>query len=299
MNILKLQIVVLIEKYKKVTDVASELGLKQPTVSFHMKSLESELGTPLFQNRSGRVLLTEAGLALHQYAVRIVALASEAERSVKKTISRSKAKLDIGASAIPVAYLLPAVLAGMVQHYPEIEITVSEADEHGLREQLRSREIGLAVLHGGGQADESLHLKKIIDDEAVLIFPPEHPFVYMNEIAPDQIAREPWIQHAPGSRLREFADSWAELNSLHLWNKVELHSAEAVKRLVVQGNAVAVFSKIGIAAELESGSLGYRNLPGIIPERGGFYLAWRKDHAMSAIQKAFADSLEAGFHHTF
>lgn len=84
MNITKLQIVVLIEKYKKVTDVAAELGLKQPTVSFHMKSLETELGTSLFQYRSGRVLLTEAGRALYQYAVRIVSLAVEAERSVKQ-----------------------------------------------------------------------------------------------------------------------------------------------------------------------------------------------------------------------
>ncbi|NJJ38755.1 LysR family transcriptional regulator [Paenibacillus apii] len=296
MNILKLQIVVLIEKYKKVTDVASELGLKQPTVSFHMKSLESELGTPLFQSRSGRVLLTEAGLALHPYAVRIVALASEAERSVKQTVSRSKVKLDIGASQVPAAYLLPAVLAGLVRQYPEIEISVSEAGEPGLRERLRTRELGLGVLHSGGQADESLHLKKIADDEAVLIFPSDHPFIYKDDLAPDEIAREPWIQHAQGSRLREFADSWAELNGLHLWNKMELQSSEAVKRSVVQGHAVAVFSKIGVAAELESGSLGYRQLPGIMPERGGFYLAWRKGHALTEIQQAFADSLESEFH---
>ena len=50
MNYMKLHILVLIEKYKKVTDVAAELGLKQPTVTFHMKSLEAELGTPLFQS---------------------------------------------------------------------------------------------------------------------------------------------------------------------------------------------------------------------------------------------------------
>ncbi|MDT3426329.1 DNA-binding transcriptional LysR family regulator [Paenibacillus forsythiae] len=291
MNILKLQIVVLIEKYKKVTDVAAELGLKQPTVSFHMKSLENELGTPLFQSRSGRVLLTEAGYALHQYAVRIVALASEAERTVKQTVSRSRIKLSIGASAVSASYLLPAALSGLTAQYPETETTVAVADNRVLRERLRGRQLELAVLHGYEQADESLRITRFADDEAVLIFAPGHPFAAKDHIRPETISREPWIQHAPGSALRELADRWTQLNGARLWNRAETDSAEAVKQWVIQGNALAVFSRIGIAAELEAGSLEYRPLPGIMPERAGFYLAWRKDHALTEIQQALADRL--------
>ncbi|MEI0735993.1 LysR family transcriptional regulator [Paenibacillus sp. JTLBN-2024] len=51
MNLLKLHILVLIEKLKKVTDVARELDMKQPTVTFHMKSLEEELGVALFETK--------------------------------------------------------------------------------------------------------------------------------------------------------------------------------------------------------------------------------------------------------
>ena len=61
MNLLKLEIVVLIKKYKKLTIVAEQLGVKQPTITFHIKSLEEELGVPLFELRSGRYFLTEAG----------------------------------------------------------------------------------------------------------------------------------------------------------------------------------------------------------------------------------------------
>lgn len=46
MNLLKLEIVVLIKKYKKLTIVAEQLGVKQPTITFHIKSLEEELGVP-------------------------------------------------------------------------------------------------------------------------------------------------------------------------------------------------------------------------------------------------------------
>ncbi|MEC3466110.1 LysR family transcriptional regulator, partial [Bacillus thuringiensis] len=61
MNLLKLEIVVLIKKYKKLTIVAEKLGVKQPTITFHIKSLEEELGVSLFELRSGRYFLTEAG----------------------------------------------------------------------------------------------------------------------------------------------------------------------------------------------------------------------------------------------
>ncbi|KUP23714.1 hypothetical protein AWJ19_09690 [Paenibacillus sp. DMB5] len=138
MNITKLQIVVLIEKYKKVTDVAAELGLKQPTVSFHMKSLESELGTSLFQYRSGRVLLTEAGRALYQYAVRIVSLAVEAERSLKQFSSLNSGNLELEASYIPGTYVLPKIVSQFINLHPGIDAVLSVHNDNTVRERLRS-----------------------------------------------------------------------------------------------------------------------------------------------------------------
>lgn len=50
-NLLRLQIVELLDKHRKITAVADLLGLKQPTVSYHMKMLEQELGVRLFESR--------------------------------------------------------------------------------------------------------------------------------------------------------------------------------------------------------------------------------------------------------
>lgn len=44
LNLLKLHIVELLDKHQKITAVADLLGLKQPTVTFHMKNLEKEMG---------------------------------------------------------------------------------------------------------------------------------------------------------------------------------------------------------------------------------------------------------------
>lgn len=202
MNLVKLQILVLIEKYKKVTDVAAEMGLKQPTVSFHMKSLESELGASLFQYRSGRVLLTDAGRALHQYAVRMVSLAAEAERAVKQFTSLASGNLELAASSIPGNYLVPKLLSRFMQQHEGINVYLSVLPDETIRERLRSREIQLAVLHSAEGQDDSFQTQVISADEMVLAFTPDHPFAGMEQLTVEAVAREPWVQHEAASFLR-------------------------------------------------------------------------------------------------
>ncbi|QUL52346.1 LysR family transcriptional regulator [Paenibacillus tritici] len=289
MNLVKLQILVLIEKYKKVTDVAAEMDLKQPTVSFHMKSLESELGASLFQYRSGRVLLTDAGRALYQYAVRIVSLTAEAERTVKQFTSLASGNLELTASDIPASYLVPKLLSQFTAQHNGIDVFLSVLPDDVIRERLRSREIQLAVLHSAEGQDDSFHTQVIAPDETVLVFAPEHPLAALPELTAQDVAREPWVQHEAASYLRGISDQWTQLNNVRVWNHAVLGSPEAVKGMLYTGGMVGVFSKSGIAAEVAAGRLAYAGLPGIHPGDGAFVLAWRKDYTLSPLQKAFAE----------
>ncbi|WP_339314708.1 LysR family transcriptional regulator [Paenibacillus sp. FSL R10-2734] len=291
MNIMKLKIVILLEKYKKVTDVAAELGLKQPTVSFHMKNLENEFETPLFLYRSGRVLLTDAGRALYQYAIKIVSLTAEAERTVKQFASPSQGTLALEASFIPATYILPKALIQFMKLYPGINNSMTIQSDTLLRERLRSREIQMAILHTSDWHDESFNFQLIVRDEPVLVFAPGHPFESIGMLTPEQIALEPWIQYEVGSCLRGFADQWAQLNHIRLWNRSELNSPETLKKLVSEGDGVGICSSASIEAELELGRLCSVPLPGILPESGGFVLAWRKDHILTPLQQSFAELL--------
>lgn len=124
MNLLKLEIVVLIKKYKKLTIVAEKLGVKQPTITFHIKSLEEELGVSLFELHSGRYFLTEAGEALHHYACKIDALMKEARRVTQEFKDFHKGAITIGASYVPATYLLPEIVYRFQCEFPNIKITL-------------------------------------------------------------------------------------------------------------------------------------------------------------------------------
>src|SRR3954468_9004324 len=64
------------------TAAAKALRLSQAAVSQRVQALEKTLGKPLFKRQGGRVLLTEAGKKLYDYAQRILDLHREARRDV-------------------------------------------------------------------------------------------------------------------------------------------------------------------------------------------------------------------------
>jgi len=63
---------------------ASQLGYHQSTVTFHIKSLERELGVKLFERErfSKSIAMTEVGRRMFEYAERLLALAAEAKTKV-------------------------------------------------------------------------------------------------------------------------------------------------------------------------------------------------------------------------
>src|SRR5262245_66607709 len=64
------------------TGAAKALRLTQAAVSQRVQALEKRLGKSLFQRQGGRVLLTEAGQRLYDYAQRILDLHQEARRDI-------------------------------------------------------------------------------------------------------------------------------------------------------------------------------------------------------------------------
>src|SRR5262249_39405376 len=93
------------------TAAARTLRLTQASVSQRVQALEKTLGTPLFWRKGGRVLLTEAGQRLYDYAQRILDLHKQARVEGTGQDLPTGGELALAASSIPGEYLLPALLA--------------------------------------------------------------------------------------------------------------------------------------------------------------------------------------------
>ena len=68
MELKQLQSFCAVVQYRSFTRAAEKLYLSQPTVSTHIRQLEEELGTKLFERRGRSIVLTESGTLLQTRA---------------------------------------------------------------------------------------------------------------------------------------------------------------------------------------------------------------------------------------
>lgn len=290
MNLLKLQILVLIEKLKKVTDVARELNMKQPTVTFHMKSLEEDLGVALFEAKRGRILLTEAGKALYPYAVKMTAMAQEARKAVEDYADLNKGHLHIGADSMMGNYYLPSLISGFCSLYPGIQIELSIKPTRRIRELLLGQEIDLAFYYTGQPATEmpkTVKEETLIKENAALIFSGTHAFAGLKSLTHQLIAKQFFVQHGEGSFMMEYARSYAAACNIHLWERAVADSPEIIKSIVRSGDFISIFPLSGIQRELAAGELKSLPLPGQDDPAVYGVLGYAADQPLSPLRDQF------------
>jgi DNA-binding transcriptional LysR family regulator len=120
------------------TAAAKALGLTQAAVSQRIHALEQELGVPLFARQGGRVLLTDAGRCLHEFAQRILELHRQAREQVTGQAVPPRGELVLAASSIPGEHLLPGLLAAFGQRHPHVQVKATVTDSQMVLEQVET-----------------------------------------------------------------------------------------------------------------------------------------------------------------
>ena len=136
-----LQTFLAIAQTRSFTRTAERLGLRQSTISQHIRKLEDETGRRLFVRDTHSVTTTADGEAMIEFARGILAANERAERYFAG--SQLRGRLRFGASEDFAASLLPEVLREFVRTHPlvEFELTVGLSGE--LNEKLERGELDL------------------------------------------------------------------------------------------------------------------------------------------------------------
>ncbi|MGQ3479014.1 LysR family transcriptional regulator [Paenibacillus sp. TY11] len=285
MNILKLRILMLIDKFHKATDVAEALQVKQPTVSFHMKSLEKEMGVSLFSLQQGRIMLTEAGKKLLPYAKQIISLEQEARQAVDELTEESKGQLHLGAESISGTYLLPTIIAKFAQQYPECRIQLDIKSPDAIKQLLKQGEIDFAFLDDRESLPENTVAEPVASDQIGVIRSASVQVSKSAEVdGPNMLDMHTWVKYSGAS----VVDPYSSLVKSHL----KINSWEAVKQVVGGGEALAFFPACGVHNDDSSlPSVEWLPYPEADRERNRYQIniVYPQDTHLSMMQRAFLD----------
>lgn len=288
LNFIKLEILILIYKYNKVTTAAERLGIKQPTVTFHMKSLEKMLGVKLFETHGGYIVLTEPGEALMHYADKILKLKDEAERAVSEFNDLKKGTLKIGASYVPSTYLIPDILRQIKNVYSMLQISVTVNPSKTIVQMLLDHELDVGIICSMGNNDSNIVYKKIYEDELGVVFSTKNSLIQYKILSEEDLCNQTFVNHSKVSSTRQLVEKWLEKRQINFSSVVQLDSLEAIKHTIVSTDWVSIISKKAVEQELKRGELVYRALPGEGIKRD-IYLVYNRDRWVSPIMQKFFD----------
>jgi LysR family transcriptional regulator, low CO2-responsive transcriptional regulator len=275
------------------TAAARALGLTQAAVSQRIQALEQLLGVPLFERHGGRVLLTEAGRRLHEYARRILALHSEALRELTGKQAPLTGELSLAASSVPGEHLLPDLLARFRERHPHVQVRATVTDTREVLHRVEQGEAHLGLV--GGKADNPhLEFRCFACDRLLLVVPAGHPWGRRKRVTLEQLCEQPLILREAGSGSRwclERALTQAGKSLGELRVALELGSNDAIKEAVVRGLGLAVLSNHAVGAEVEAGKLHTLQVAGL-PLVRQMFAVWDRRRALPIPARLFLDLLQ-------
>ena len=177
-----------------VNAAADCLGISQPSVTAHIKALETQIGEPLFIRRRGRrhVQMTAAGELLERYASEALSKSEELEQSLSLTRAASANTLRIAAQRVLANNEVSAILADVLMQNPTIRITLHSETQEVVRRLFMSGEADLAFLFASEETrDASSELTGF--KRLGFIASSAHPLASRRAIEPQELSEWPFV----------------------------------------------------------------------------------------------------------
>ena len=239
------------------TAAAKALRLTQAAVSQRVQVLERSLGTSLFKRQGGRVLLTDAGQKVYDYAQRILDLHRQVRREITGYEAPFTGELFLAASSIPGDHLLPAVLSRFREQHPNILVHADVSDSMQVVRQVERGDVSLGLV--GSKVDKPfLEYRFLARDRMILIVPHGHPLSRRKKVTLKELISHPLILREAGSGLRHCFEKSLERvgRSMGAFRiALELGSNEGIKEAVMRGVGVAMLSTYAVQKEVKSGQM--------------------------------------------
>ncbi|WP_160036015.1 LysR family transcriptional regulator [Paenibacillus sp. An7] len=282
-NVIKFQILVLIDRYNKVTDVARELQMKQPTVSFHMKSLEKDMGVPIYIAQQGRMMLTEAGKAILPHAKQILALTDTVKRTVQQFSSLGQGDVLIHTDSLAAENVLPEVMSRFASEYPGITVRSSLIeDSAGEGNTEDSFLLARTEKQPLSQEPESSDYVLLQQDQLVLVSAKDHPLLMSDSVKPSDLSQILFVDYESQGLLDKYTEQFTEQTNIHLWKRISAATPQAALKTVSLGNAFTFLPASMLS--FTSANISSMPIPGLEEQdtRLCTYLYRRKDLSPAA-----------------
>ncbi|MFB3887394.1 MAG: LysR substrate-binding domain-containing protein [Thermodesulfobacteriota bacterium] len=269
------------------SEASKKVFRSQPTISHQIKNLEKELGVKLFNRLGRKLVLTEEGRMLFKTIGNFFTDLENLKKRFEDIRQANAGNLTIASTEPIMSYLLPDCVRDFDKSFPKVKLKLIHCSiTEDLIPLVLKGNIDLGIGH---KYDRELLgqigflLWKTFD--RVLLIPKNHPLSKKKCIELVDIASYPLVLYRNGSITRRFVEDTFIKGKLSCEIKMEMDSAENIKKYVAMGVGISVVSSLSVD-EKDRDKLIFINVSNLFGKTDyGIY--YRKDKYITAAMKEF------------
>ena len=281
----RLEVFYTVAKRLSFTKAAAELFITQPAVTKHIRELEEQYKTKMFERNGNKIRLSPAGEILLHHTEELFAVYRRIDFDLHALMQQTQGLLRMGASTTIAQYVIAALLAGFKEKFAEIELSLINGNTEQIEKALLSREIELGLIEGRSKNQE-ISYQEFIKDEIVLVCGKNHPWAKKTSIKTASLKDIRFVLREPGSGTLEVIDYALKSSGLSIADlDVEIHlgNAETIKSYLLHTNCMSFLSVHAVSKEVQNGDLRVIDVADLTIERK-FYMVHLQGKAEGLVE---------------
>lgn len=288
MNLRDLKYLVALADHRHFGRAAAACFVSQPTLSTQIRKLEEELGVAMVERAPRRVMLTPAGRDAAERARRIVADVEEMREAARRSRNPEAGTVRLGIFPTLGPYLLPHVVPGVRERFPDLELLLFEEKTETILRQLREGRLDAGVL-ALPLHDDQLHLEFLFEEPFVLAVPHGHTLASVGALTMSDLADQSLLLLEDGHCLRDQALDVCHLAGASEKSGFRATSLETLRQMVAANVGITLLPVLAVKPPVAS-SREVRLVPFRAPAPSRrIALVWRRSSAMSEFLARFAE----------
>ena len=296
MTLTELRYIVAVARERHFGRAAEACFVSQPTLSVAIKKLEEELDVKIFERGATEVTVTPLGEDIVRQAQSVIEQAGAIKEIAKRGKDPLAGALRLGIIYTIGPYLLPELVRGVIERYPQMPLMLQENFTVKLLEMLRTGELDCAIM-AEPFPDTGLAVAPLYDEPFVIATPATHPFAQREKVSSQELKNETMLLLGTGHCFRdhvlevcpEFARFSSDAEGIR--KSFEGSSLETIKHMVASGMGITVVPALSVPKEPQA-HLRFVPFEEPVPTRR-VVLAWRRTftryEAIAALRNAVYD----------
>lgn len=235
---------VILAETRNFAETADRLYSTQSTISKHLKSIEKELGSPLFTRTSRRVEINEFGQLFLPFARKMLQTQYEYKTALNNMIENNHNTVVIGSIPVMAQYKITDIIARFKRENKNITLKIIEAESSELKEMLRRGKCELAFIRDVSfEKDDEFTKIRYTDDTLVVVLPINHPLSQKESISLIELRNEDFLLLESNTMMYELCKYACQNAGFEPHVSYTGHRIENIIDLVRKGMGISLLMK--------------------------------------------------------